>query len=903
MTTLLEDESRLFEFRSYSILDSGPDPIMDQIVNMAAEICGTEISFISVVDEGQQWFLAYKGLEISESPTDILFCQHTIKSSEVLVVPDTTLDDRFANNPYVRGESGVRFYAGAPLITPSGHRIGTLCVISKTKQNLLPSQISSLQFFSRHVMDLFELRKKNVALEIMTEEYRSVQKMSKTGGWSLDPVSGEFSWSDEIYAIYGRALTEKADLSEFLRFHPMLLLGESFDREVEIEDTKKNKKWIRVVGKSDFDSHGKLIKIFGTFKDITESRRDREEQKRLKRQLVEAQAISRIGSWEFDVQTNELFWSDEHYKIFEIENPQPQAELYRLYRERIHPDYLVVLDRKLNKAFEENEHFSFDHRVILDSGKRIKYVQGISQAKRNAAGEITVLSGTCRDRTADVEKELSYQTLIESMSEGLIVIDHTGIVEHNSAALSILGLKAEELLESKSLPVGWRLIRENGEIYPFRENPAIFSLQTGKSISSLQLGIQKHLETTWINLNTVVIESNTGRKVISTFTDITALLLERTKTLHNSKLASIGQLAAGVGHEINNPLAVVSGFFHILEKKLTDHPEVSPMMRKIELAIERIANISKGLRVFARADNSENSVFDPNHLAQETVDLLRELYAKSGISLTLHHDVSVCLIRANRGRLQQVLVNLLSNAHDAVLNSTEKKNQVRTWFTESEFCFSVSDTGPGVRSEHRKRIFDPFYTTKDMNKGTGLGLSLVCNIVKEHEGTIELLPDVGMGAEFVVKIPNHLRGDSLSLDASKESVRIEKMPVKVLIVDDEPHLLEIMAISLEDLCEVVHTASSAEEGLAILRRSSVHLILSDLKMPGMDGLEFFRLIKKEFPVQTPGFIFISGGVDLPPAIEIYMQENSLGVLSKPINLVDLREVITKSFHARVIKSS
>jgi len=175
-----EDE-RLNTLRGYGILDTHPEDRFDELTRLAALICGTPISLISLVDEDRQWFKSKTGLEVSQTPREEAFCAHAIMSAEVLVVPDASQDPRFATNPLVLGELHVRFYAGAPLTAPNGHHLGALCVIDRVPRQLSPEQLEALSILSGQVMDQVILGKNlqnlRAALKAREKLERDIQKL------------------------------------------------------------------------------------------------------------------------------------------------------------------------------------------------------------------------------------------------------------------------------------------------------------------------------------------------------------------------------------------------------------------------------------------------------------------------------------------------------------------------------------------------------------------------------------------------------------------------------------------------------------------------------------------------------------------------------------------------------
>jgi PAS domain S-box-containing protein len=362
-------------------------------------------------------------------------------------------------------------------------------------------------------------------------------------------------------------------------------------------------------------------------------------------------------------------------------------------------------------------------------------------------------------------------------------------------------------------------------------------------------------------------------------------------TMHNARLASIGQLAAGVGHEINNPLTIISGQLFFMEQGLskagTLDGELETRILKIKNSINRITNIVRGLKTFSRSDDDKLGRFDLYELILETTDMLKDIFQQEGVTLQFDSKKFEGIVFGNRGRIQQVLVNLISNAKDATNAKSDRQIGIYISKKLQEISVSISDNGCGISDEIKDRIFDPFFTTKDINKGTGIGLSLVNTIIKEHHGKIDLQTKVNVGTTFTFTLPLQNTPGVRSIEDSSKASKKVLFDCEILIVDDEEDIREILGLLVGSICRKVHLCSNGQEALTFLKDHPVKVVISDMKMPEMDGFKLLdQVLKMDFK-ERPEFVFISGGVDLHPAQEQIMRDFTQGMISKPFTLEDI----------------
>lgn len=289
---------RIRVLREFNILDTPQEKEFDDLADLASAICDVPMSLITLIDSERQWFKAKKGMEGTEVAREISFCNHAIQQTEgVMVVPDSQLDDRFSDNPFVVNDPHLRFYAGAPLLANGNVPIGTLCILDKKPKNLSEDQKRMLKILAKRVMDLMELRKKNNEQKLELREVKGelsltlnrlleAQHVAKIGSWDWNLVTDELYWSPKMFKLFG--LQESSDTMPFDkwkdRIHPddiakveeVITTGLKENRMLPVEyriGKEQNATWVSAMGKTVADETGRVIRIYGTVQDITNSKR------------------------------------------------------------------------------------------------------------------------------------------------------------------------------------------------------------------------------------------------------------------------------------------------------------------------------------------------------------------------------------------------------------------------------------------------------------------------------------------------------------------------------------------------------------------------------------------------------------------------------------------------------
>ena len=369
---------------------------------------------------------------------------------------------------------------------------------------------------------------------------------------------------------------------------------------------------------------------------------------------------------------------------------------------------------------------------------------------------------------------------------------------------------------------------------------------------------------------------------------------QRAHAQHQSKLASIGEMSAGVAHEINNPLAFIKAYLTKLEK---ENPESKETFDKVNIGINRIVNIVKGLRSFSRLDDITDEEFLAKDSISESINLLEEIYKKSGIDFTynfLDNNFEVLLL-GNRGKFQQVLMNLISNAKDAVSNTRDKKVEVTAKVVDDFFEVVVKDSGCGMSDEIKEKIFNPFFTTKSIGQGTGIGMSIAHGLVSDMKGEIKIESEEGKGTKFILKFPYRKKQKEQNVpteyscqNCNHDNKNNEKV-LSCLIVDDEESILDVLDFIMEDLSVKVVRARNGKEALLKLKDENIDFIISDINMPEMSGEELIDELKIKQKSKLP-FIFITGGINNKIYEEKY-KDYVYDVFEKPFDELRIKETV------------
>jgi PAS domain S-box-containing protein len=499
------------------------------------------------------------------------------------------------------------------------------------------------------------------------------------------------------------------------------------------------------------------------------------------------------------------------------------------------------------------------------------------------------------------QSEFRYRFLVNNAAEGISVVQD-GIIKFANQKLSeITGYSIEEL---NSMPHDKLLNSEETNKTKSYDMPGIktraFPYKQRVRIIDKK-GLTKWLER---SIASIIWEDKPASLIFDT--DITELnkvetekrILEQKAQITN-RLASVGEMAAGIAHEINNPLTGVIGYAQLV----MDDQNIPLNIRKDLTAIydgsQRVAGIVQRLLTFARQIKPQKKPVDFNELIKSTLALRAYQLRVNNIEVTTILDSTLPQTVADPGQMQQVLLNLIVNAEiemklahgrgKLIITTEEKNNVIR-------IC--VIDDGPGIKPEIIDRIFDPFFTTREVNEGTGLGLSLCYGMVTEHNGKIYAESEFGKGATFIVEIPIVAEPKEVAAITPLIEYPEKTFKARILVVDDEPVIRELANRVLTGEGYEVDLADNAVDALTKIQSHRYSLILLDIKMPGMDGIELYERIQNVARSLTRRIIFITGDI-MATDTEKFLLEAKAAYMNKPFTGKQLVDEVKRALTALI----
>jgi len=365
--------------------------------------------------------------------------------------------------------------------------------------------------------------------------------------------------------------------------------------------------------------------------------------------------------------------------------------------------------------------------------------------------------------------------------------------------------------------------------------------------------------------------------------------------VQSEKLSAIGQLIAGITHELNNPLAAISGYAQLLQMTEGLDPQVRQDVTRIHEQAQRAARIVRNLLTFAREHTSMRKPTDIHQLLQQTLELQAYQLRVENISVELRLAPEPLAVLGDPHQLQQVFFNLITNARDAMTGASDG-GRLTIWTERigEMVQVHVADTGPGLSADVRRHLFEPFFTTKEVGKGTGLGLSICFGIVSDHGGRIWAKEDTTTGAEFIIALPyTYEIPERSATGLLGEPVHVANK--LVLVVEDDDPVARVIQRVLSQEGHRVLVGRDGEEALRYVHQAQQRgvpfdLIITDIRMPNMGGARLYQEIARMYPQLKDKILFVTGD-SIGVATHHFLSDNRLPCLMKPFGLSELRAAV------------
>ncbi len=573
----------------------------------------------------------------------------------------------------------------------------------------------------------------------------------------------------------------------------------------------------------------------------------------------------------------------------------------------VYPDDRTLVKKNAVRMLKGKRAAPYEFRYVTKSGK-VKWVMEtvtsiLYQGRRATLGNFMDVTELKHTEKALEEQERWFRSIYAESPIGIQIRDARGkLIGANKACFSMFGLSEAEdgvvlgkwygLFEDPNIPQQVKNKLQRGEIarseliIESRRITGTEDRATGLYIDALITPLTLH-EGGPLKGYLVQLQDITERKR----SEAERKELEQKAHLA-SRLATVGMMAAGIAHEINNPLTGVVGFTQLLmQRELPD--DVRTEVEIINESAQRVAGIVRGLLTFARQQKPERRQVDINDIIKTNLNLRAYEMETNKIEVEKHLAPDLPSTMADSSQLQQLFLNILINAETEMkLAHGKGRLSIKTGCKKGMIKVTVEDDGPGIPQENLYRIFDPFFTTREVGQGTGLGLSICHTIVTQHSGRIYADSQPGKGTTFVVELPVCSLAEEVdnieTHPAGAESVE----PARVLVVDDEPSVLQFLSRALAIDGHKVDTAATAWEAIMRLEECPYSLVMLDIKLPDIGGAELHERIRNIRP-DMPQIVFITGDV-MGTDTRDFLAKIGVPHITKPFDAISLRKEVNRA---------
>ena len=722
--------------------------------------------------------LSEQSLAPAASPESIV--HHVVRTRENVILDDASAENPFSTDPYIR-QKRARSILCLPLLKQT-KLVGVLYLENNLAPHVfVPARIAVLKLLVSQAA---------ISLENTRLYHDVVEREAKIRHLVDANIIGIFIWNIEGQIVEANDAFlhmlgyDRDDLVSGRVHRSNLTLPEWRDRdawtaaEVKMTGTAQpfEKEYVRkdgsrvpvLIGATAFD--GKRDQGVGFVLDLTGRKRAEEALRASESKLEEAQRVAHVGYWEYDFLTRRYTFSAETFRIFG-RTPQPSTIPVEEILDQVHSEDRPTFDEAVAVAVRDSPRYDMEYRLVRTNGE-VRFVHAQGDFRRDASGKAISIFGIIQDITERKQAEYAlraseerWKAVFENNPTMYFMVDKMGtILSVNPFGAEQLGYEVDELIGRAVQEIFHEEDRE-----AVQSNTAICFEELGQAKSWELRKIRKNGDVIWVRETARATMIDNHPSLLIVCEDITegkrvseALREARIQLTHANRVATMGQLTASVAHEVSQPIAAAcnnaTAALSFLDKSPPDLGEVKEAVNCILTDTERARDVIGRIRDHFRKAPPRKETFDLNDAIDEVIALTRSEVAKAGASVQKRLTDGPCPVWADRVQVQQVLLNLVMNATDAMSNVDEGPRELLIG-TELNLTggvlVTVHDSGPGIDQEHLERIFEAFYTTK--SSGVGMGLAICRSIINAHGGRLWAEANKSRGAIFQFNLPGDKR--------------------------------------------------------------------------------------------------------------------------------------------------
>lgn len=767
------------------------------------------------------------------------------------------------------------------------------------------------------VQDVTEAKERELAHRLATTLLESTQELTNVGSWEFNVKEGAVRWSDEMYDIFQLPRDDPMTFEKSISFwepeeqtrmdallRRCIARGLPYSEVTEFTLADGQHRFAHATARAIRNGDDEIIWVVGTLQDITERKKEREDAERRAYLLTQTANVSGVGGCYYNFAENSFEPTDKTREILMLEPGQELSIDEAL--DTLHPSGREAARAMLQRCLDTGEPFTSEASVRRQSGENFWCrVYGEADIEDGVAVGIYGAFLDITEERAELAAAEWSARLLEQTANASGIGGWRYSIEDDAMEFTPKFRELLDVPDDESLTLDEAFHFCNPEDLKMARAAVSKCISSGESFDFTIRARKSGGEEIWANITGAAkFRDGVPIEIYGAFQDVTRKRAQQEKqrafearVQHAQKLESLGVLAGGIAHDFNNLLVSMMGYASLAQNTLDEVEPAHELINNVVNAAQRAADLTKQLLAYSGKGQFVVEDIDLNRLVKEMGSILR-IALPRGVLLKESYADNLPLISADRAQIAQVVMNLITNAGEAVGDrsgivtvSTSVVDASAEYLAESEWdtqleagfyvCLEVSDTGEGMDRETRDKIFEPFFTTKFA--GRGLGLAAVLGIVRGHEGSIRLYSESGRGTTFKVLLP--ISGAAKeSLDS--EPTTLAQIEGCALVVDDEPSIRAVARMVLQAAGMEVETANDGVDGIAKFRANPERytVVLLDMTMPHIGGREAFREIRK---IREDACVILSSGYAEQDATSGFEGKRLSGFIQKPYRPAEL----------------